>query len=489
MNVPHRSGILIVLPVLLGLLIPAEGCAPKISRYMLVEQRLGAGDFRGADQVIQKAEDEYGSKSRVLYDMDRGLTLHLAGEYEASNLHLEEADAAVEELYTRRISTEIKAFLINDSHLPFEGEPFEQVLLNVMKALNYALLGQWDEALVEARRVDHRLNVLADRVEDKTQYRDDPFARYLSGILYEVTGDLNNAFIAYRNAYEGYQSAHAWLRTPVPPGLKADLMRVTEALHLGQEHDAYRRTFGEVTWRSRKEVRDLAQVVVISYNGRAPRKEDLFIDLPISMEGFNVVLLAKSATGSADKADKRALESLLFGLSGDVVRVALPKLVRQKTQVTRSRVSLSGPEGTTEGTTEPVHNVTAAAKRALEDRFAAIAVKAVARAATKHALAKGVKRGAKEAAGDDKDSMAGALVKIVGLLGQLWAIASEESDKRSWRTLPDEIQIARLWVPAGEYDVAVEAMTGQGSGNTKNSLRTLTLRSGETLFVVERVLL
>ena len=31
------------------------------------------------------------------------------------------------------------------------------------KALNYALLNQWQDALVEARRIDHRLNVLSDR--------------------------------------------------------------------------------------------------------------------------------------------------------------------------------------------------------------------------------------------------------------------------------------------------------------------------------------
>ena len=488
MNNPRLVGIPLCLPVLLGLLIPVEGCAPKISRYALVEQSLGSGDFTGADRIIQQAEQEYGSKSRVLYGMDRGMTLHLAGEYEASNLHLEAADAGVEDLYTRRISTEIKAFLINDTQLPFEGEPFEQVLINVMKALNYALVGQWDEALVEVRRVDHRLNVLADRVEDETKYRDDPFARYLSGILYELTGDLNNAFIAYRNAYESYQSARPWLQTSVPRSLPSHLLRVTEALHFSQEHDSYRKQFGEVAWRPWKEIRDLAQVIVISYNGRAPRKEDLFLDLPLSLEGLNLVLLAKLATGSDNNPERRAAESVLYGLSGDVVRVALPKLVRQKTQVSHSRVSLSGTEGATEATTELVHNVTAAATKALEDRFAAIAVKAVARAATKFALAEGVQRGAEEAAGENPDSLASVLVDIVGIIGKIWAIASEEADKRGWRTLPDEIQIARVWVPPGDYELRVQAVTDRDNATAKDSVRRLTLRTGETRFVVQRVL-
>ena len=485
MNVPHLAGIPICVPVLLGLLTAVVGCAPTISRYTLVEQSLGSGDFAGADRVIEEAEEEYGAINRVLYDMDRGMTLHLAGHYQASTLLLEEADAKVEDLYTRRISAEVKAFLINDTRLPFGGEPFEQVLLNVLKALNYALLREWDEALVEARRLDHRLNVLADRVEDKTKYRDDPFARYLSGILYELTGDLNNAFIAYRNAFEGYQSAQAWSHIPVPPMLTADLLRVTAALHLSQEHDLYKREFGEVAWQPWEELTDLAHVIVISYNGRAPRKEDLFIDLPISLEALNLVLLTKLATSSENTAERRAVESLLYGFSGRVVRVALPKLIQQKTQVTHSRVSLSGTQGSAEATTEPAHNVGAAAKKALEDRFAAIAVKAVARAASKFALAEGAQRGAEKTAGKDTGPLIGLLV---GIIGKSLAVATEESDKRSWRTLPDEIQIARLWVPPGDYDLRVQAVTNAGNATVKDSVRRLTLRSGETRIVVERVL-
>ena len=67
-------------------------------------------------------------------------------------------------------------------------------------------LGQWQDALVEARRIDHRLNVLSDRTKEKAAYRDDGFARYLSGILYESAGDVNNAFIAYRKAYETFEA-------------------------------------------------------------------------------------------------------------------------------------------------------------------------------------------------------------------------------------------------------------------------------------------
>lgn len=485
---PERGSRLIGRRLLIALLVwsalGALGCGSGLKRYAAVERHLSAGDPAAAAEVIRKAEGDYGSKSQVLYDMDLGMTLHLAGDYEASNTHLERAEAQIEDLYTKRITTEVAAFLVNDTTLPFDGAPFEQVWVNVVKALNYALLNEWDEALVEARRIDHRLNVLADR-RDADQYREDPFARYLSGILYESAGELNDAFIAYRKAYEAYRSAESWLRTPVPDSLKADLLRVTDALALSQEHDMYRREFPETVWRRRSAIKDLAQVVVISYNGRAPRTEDQFLDLPIDTEALKLVLLTKGATVGADKEDRRVAESVIYGLNGRVVRVALPKLVPQKTQVSHSLVSLSGPEGPIQTTTQLTANLTATAEKALNDRFAALALKAVARAASKFALAEGAARGVRHAGGDNDAALAGFLV---GFLFKSLAVATEEADKRSWRTLPDEIHIARLWLPPGDYTLEVQPIGVTGGGTGKDSRRSLTLRPGETRILVEREL-
>ncbi len=473
-----------MIALLLGAALGTFGCGSGLSRYAAVDRHLSAGDPQGAAEVIRKAEDEYGSKSQVLYDMDLGMTLHLAGDYEASNTHLERAEARIEDLYTRRITTEVVAFLVNDTTLPFEGAPFEQVWVNVVKALNYALLGQWDEALVEARRIDHRLNVLADRRE-ADEYREDPFARYLSGILYESAGDLNDAFIAYRKAYEAYRAAQSWLRTPVPDSLKVDLLRITDAMALRQEHDEYRREFPDTAWQRRSEIKALAQVIVISYNGLAPRTEDQFLDLPIDLDALQLVLLTKGATGGANTDERRVVESVLYGLSGRVVRVALPKLVPQKTQVSYSQVSLSGPAGPIQTRTQLTANLTATAEKNLNDRFGALAVKAVARAASKFAIAEGAARGAQEAGRDDEARL---VAFLVGFLFKSLAIASEEADKRSWRTLPDEIHIARVWVPPGDYTLQMRPIGVAGGRTERDSSRALTLRRGETRIIVERVL-
>ena len=145
--------------IVLGVVL--NGCAAS-HRYELVEQTIVSSDVQRAPQIIEQAEREYGSEGRVLYDMDLGMTLHIAGQYQASNAALEQAEDEVERLYTRRVTAETKAFLTNDTKLPYEGDLYEQTMINVVKALNYAVLGNWTEALVEARRIDHRLK-RADR--------------------------------------------------------------------------------------------------------------------------------------------------------------------------------------------------------------------------------------------------------------------------------------------------------------------------------------
>jgi hypothetical protein len=485
--VQARWGVCISVQALLAVAVVAllAGCSPSVNRYLLIDASLRANDPKGADTIVQQREKEYGEKSLVLYGMDRGMTLQLVGDYQQSNAVLEQAEEELDRLYTRKIRTEALAFMTNDTALPYEGDPYEQVLINVLKAINYAVLGQWQEALVEARRIDHRLNVLSDRTQEQGAYREDGFARYLSGILYESTGDINNAFIAYRKAYETFEATRAWSSTGVPPQLREDLLRTAEAMHFTQELAEYRRLFPDTKWETSQSLQQLAQVVVISYNGRAPRKEDQFLDLPISLDALQLVLLNRGIV-QANRQPNRAVDSVLYGLSGRVVRVALPRLIPQKTQVPVDRVSLIQDDGTkVTVNTELVHNVSALADKALSERITGITVKALARAATKFALAEGAARGAQQAAGKDAGPLVGLLV---GLLAKGLAVSSEEADKRSWQTLPDEIHLARVWVPPGRYQVQGQSSGGYSNSMTSEAMRSLSLEPGDTAVLLQRVM-
>ena len=90
-------------------------CGPSVNRYVLIEQSLQAGDPHRAATIVEQTEQEYGARGRLLYAMDRGMVLQLAGQYEHSNAALNRAEEDIERLYTKSIRTETAAFLTNDN--------------------------------------------------------------------------------------------------------------------------------------------------------------------------------------------------------------------------------------------------------------------------------------------------------------------------------------------------------------------------------------
>jgi hypothetical protein len=258
------------------------------------------------------------------------------------------------------------------------------------------------------------------------------------------------------------------------------LLRTAEALHFTQELAEYRSLFPDTKWETSVALQHLAQVIVISYNGRAPRKEDQFLDLPISGDALQLVLLNRGVS-QFNRQPNRGMDTLFYGLNGRVVRVALPRLVPQKTQIAVDAVSLTPENGSAVMvSSELVNNVTALADKALSERMAGITAKALARAGTKFAAAEGTTRAAEQLAGRDWGPLVGL---VVGLVTKGFAVASEEADKRSWQTLPDEIHLGRVWVPPGHYQVH-----GFHDPLNPEGVRTLSLVPGETSVLIQRVM-
>jgi len=437
---------------LLGLLWLISACSPITYHYIQVEHYISQEDFLKADAVIEKQAGRYGAKNALLYDLDRAMTLHLAGRYLESNQFLELAERRAEELYTQSLTAETGAMLTNDNTLPYEGEDFERVMINLIAALNYVYLGALDEALVEARKVDHKLNLLNDRYEKKSVYKEDALARYLSGILYEARGEVNDAWIAYRKAYEAYQDYQNQYGTPIPQMLKSDLLRITDALGLDEEHQQYVKQFGVISWIRYKEHRRYGEIILISYNGLSPVKEDFFITAPVPDGTGGVYLL----------------------------NVALPRFVARPTDLAHAAVRIQGSETVATQQTLLVEDITAIAIKNLEDRIGRITAKAIARATTKYLLSRAIREKANK--GDDP------LPKILSDVGtNLYSLLSEQSDKRSWRTLPGEVQMARLLVPPGTYQVEAQYMSHRGHEITRKIFSEVRLRAGEKRFLSSRV--
>ena len=410
------------------------------------------------------------------------MVLHLAGRYAESNVVLEEAHYLVEDMYTKRLRDTAAAMLLNEARQPYKGAPHEHVLINVIKGLNYALQQQWDAALVEARRIDHRLNVLSDQEEGTDTYQEDPFARYVVGLLYDIAGDVNNAYVGYRKAEQVYEQGKTWTRVVFPEVLKQDLIRTAKRLGLHDDVRRYQKKFPEISPQATKiPSSQMAQIIAISYHGQGPQKEDLFVDVPVSLDALQLVALTKPGFGRSTRRT-RGGEALLYGLHGRIARIALPRFSLNRQLQTVDTIQVKGASRIATARTQRLYDINAVAEKTLSDVYDNLVLRAVARTAMKMAAAEGIRIGARAAGGKKNRDWIGPLV---GGLARVVALATEEADIRSWRTLPGEIQLARLWVEPGSYSVAIQSRLAQNAlAETSHDHRQLQLEKGETRFVL-----
>jgi len=395
-------------------------CGGSYNIYADIDRFASAADYRQAVEVIRKNKGEYGDKSEVLYNMDMGAMYHYAGEYDSSNAYLFEAEKIIDDLFTESVSLKVLSFIANDNVLPYEGEDFEKVLVNVFLALNYAAKGMDDDALVEARKVDLKLKEYSRKYEGKNQYQEDAFVRYLMGVLYENGGEENDALISYKKSYEAYQTYQTDYGTKPPASLLNDIVRVASRLSFDEDVARYTELGGTAP-----EAGEPASggVFIVLYSGRGPIKTE-----------------TKALVSIPDSSG-----------TTHTFNIALPKFVRISESYETYDVVID--DGVTPLTfsTEIAEDVNAIAEKTLDDRIGLVYLKSGGRALMKFFASEKLKDNINK----DDGNFWGNLAKSVAV--DLAVNATEQADIRTWRTLPANIQVLRAHLPPGEYDVSVHS--------------------------------
>jgi hypothetical protein len=410
--------------LLLAIMLSACGSA---SLRAPIYDHFERGAFAGALEAIPESSDP------LLNALDQGAIEQARGDLTASNRAFQVAEDLFEENYTKSVSREAATWTLTPTALPYQGEDFERILVHAMSALNYVELGELDEALVECRALNTRLTALQEQRADFAHYGEDAFARYLSGLIYEMSGDQTAAWIDLRRAYMIY-NGQDYSRTygmRAPPLLAADLRRL--ALSLGREEElaelgiepvrppaAIPKTYGEV-------------VIVIGV-GMAPRKvED------------SVVIL------TADEIP---------------IKIAIPRFVPRRTPCPSLHVQTS--DGRFIAPALVVEDVGAIAEQDLADRLDREYLRMASRATAKYLAAHTARRKGGRFWGF-----------VAGMLG----VSIENADLRSWRTLPLEFRMARILLPAGAYEL--EALCTDTHRAT--SLGTVVVSAGDRVLSYTRL--
>jgi len=458
----------LVIPVVLC------ACASPNRVNKQIAQHLISGDYAAGVSLLEtEKERSFGGKNALLYHLERGMLLHYDGRYAESNDSFELAHRISEDLYTRSVSAEAATFLVNDNARPYYGENFERALAHMFSALNYEALGSTDEALVEIQRLNFLLRRLGDEGGYNNTYSDDSFGHYLAAMFFEADGQLDEALIAYKKALDSYRVHRDAYGVETPSLLLPQATAVAAQLGSSDLRELQRR-YGRA--RPRLLPEGFGEVVLLHYNGRAPEKIDVFVDVAFG-EGWAYVNRFEVDSESRRQVAQASMVATSIA-TAESFRVAFPKYREVPHAIAYAEVRADGSGEAVRA--ELVEDVGAVAVRDLEDRMARIRVKAIARAAIKYAL----NRGAVEAVRNSDDPNAELLAAALQIGGSILRNATEVADKRGWLAIPEEIWMAILALPAGDHSLSLTYRNAAGAPVATGGIEKVSVRPGERTFAI-----
>lgn len=454
------------------------GCASTGKVQQRLAEKMLRGDYAGALLVVEEQKTKtFDGKNRLLYFLERGMLLHVDGQYAESNVAFEEAKRIGDALYTESLSNAGFSLMSNDYALDYAGENFERTLIHLFSALNYVQLGESDSALVEIRQVGEYLRKLQVDSTNENVYQEDAFARYLSALLYESDGELDSAFIDFKKAAAAYRAYGSNYAVTEPVSLMPNAERVASRLGAWAQNDLHD-LGGGVSPRILPA--GAGEVIVLHYNGLSPIKGQDKYTIPFS-EAWLLAVAFQAAAGTGDRMDVNRAIAFSSQIAGvDVVSVAFPKFVDRPYEITRmmpnaiGALEIFGPE--------LVEDIGAIAVQDLADRIVRIRTRAIARAAIKYALQKGAEIAVREAGGEYGEMLA-AVTQITGNFARF---ASEQADKRVWSTLPDQIWMSSVVLPEGTHDLTVDFLNAQEVVVESRSISGIQVSAGSRQFIIVR---
>lgn len=422
--------------LLLGIL--ASGCTTYRQQNRIIDYWT-RGDIAGAQrEAAQKSASAGNGKDAVIWRLEHATILRSASKYEESNREFDAADAQMNryaEAAKVRLGRETLALLSNQAQLPYEGRPYDRIMVSTYEALNELALGRPDRARVnlirayqrqqeavqlnqrrierakeeiaEARQRDGvaqaeadpqfkgRLDSIYAPVRNLQPYADyvNPFTVYLDGLFFMTQAADGSDLERARKSFERAQAF-----APDNPYIRADLESI-EDLFRGKP-------LPPTTY-------------VIFETGRAPVRDQIRIDVPILFTRVSYI------------------------------GAAFPVLEFQGDYLPHLEVSAQGKTQRT----ALVSSMDRIIAQDFNNELPSVITKTIAAAIAKGAAAYAI------------NTAAGRQDEALGLLAQFLTAAFQAAvniaDLRTWTTLPKEFHVCRVPTPPDRRIELIAPGTGQ----------------------------
>ncbi|MCP3748472.1 COG3014 family protein [Pseudomonas sp. SBB6] len=397
------------------------------SELQETNQHLSSGNVDAALQLLEK--NNKGEDKDLLYYFEKGELLRSKGDLAGSQLAWRSADDVVfkwEEsvkLDTDKYLSQFGSYLVNDKVRRYEGYDYEKVMLTTQMALNLLAQNDFDGARTEIKKTHEREAVIAElrdkeylkREEEaekegvKTEYKDLQGYPVAALDAPEVVGLKNS----YQSAFSHYLSGYVY-EALGEKGLAAPGYR--KAAELRPNTPLLEQALLELDKPAAKTTD--SDVLIVIQSGLAPARDSVRIPLPLPISG-NLV----------------------------ITPLSFPVIKEDTSTAHFSEIYLNDRELKLTA----LNSTTAMSRRALRDDMPGIILRTSVRA---------ISRGVAQKQLNDVNPLAGLAVGIASTV-------TEGADTRTWRTLPDETQVARVRLRQGEHQLSLPSSLGGSQVSVK----------------------
>lgn len=326
------------LTTLVGLFFTSSvltACATYQNKVEGAREALKRGDYEASLKDLEPlAKEENGDQ--LVYLLDYGVALQIAGKVPESNRILLKADKLSEQVDYQSVSRIAGSLALNEEMVQYKGDTFEKIFINGYLAMNFLELNQLDDALVEARRINEKYRKY--RADEKKAFELNSFSKYLSAMVWEASRSYDDAYIAYEESYK---------IDPTISTIGDDLVRSSKLARRDDTYKKWKKQFPQVVEKPEWSDRSLGELVVIYQQGWGPRK--------------------------APSPDARAM----------------PTLIPTTNQTQKARLTVEGKPAII---SLPIYNVQSAAMKTLADDQGILLAKRIAAVAAKEVLASQVRQ-------------------------------------------------------------------------------------------------
>lgn len=424
----------------------AIGCGGY--KFQEVIEPLETGKPENAYTYLQKHAPK---EPDIPYQFELGLVAHYANHFAESSKALDTAGDIAEDRYTKSVSKELGSLITSDKLRPYSATQYERLLSHYYRALNYIYLNQLDGALVECRRATALINYFKGE-DEKYDFFGTGFLAHLSGMFFEAAGEWNDALISYKQAAEYYKNASEKTGVKTPDDIGNALVRLTRRLGFTDEFARYREQYGEPP--SRPE--NTGELILFYESGYVPSKGQETLMFPIFKtddvedEEFVPTLIKREGMDY----EEVKLEYLL--------RVAIPTIDSHRPHFSGIRVAV----GENQGRGVLVEDVESIAIETFNAQRPMILLRTLVRAVGKYLLTR----------------QANKKHEALGLLTNLAGVLTEQADTRSWQTLPNQIFMVRMPLPAGTHTLNLSFLNANGQVRRNQSVPDIKINPNRITF-------